>query len=499
MKRIWITIAGIFLMALGTTAAPPEPQTLTRDELLGRFYQTLFDLGKSFIVEYRQESDYRTVFGVGTDGRSQRVTHTEIAEVRYDGEHFYRHRASWPEPVTGSTEQDPDHTWWSWDGKFWLSYNRTCAKNSKAKSLPDRVTYNAVLRPDEGELMAGTAVSIIPNCIADGGRDKYDAILRKASKIDLNPILEEVNGSPCYPLHAVTPYGDFRIWIDPAKDYSVTQAIIRKSEGDIHHGHPLPATAKSLMRVRILRMEKIDGVWIPMEIERQGEESMPAIPTAGLPATTSRYETKTYTRRVIRNAKFNPGDFTLSIQDGSEVWGYVDLNNGTTYLSEPKYLWKAEPDSVWNREGRKVAFDPAVLQLPIVKTVSSPRSLNLPIKTEDWNNRPVLLCFVDPADLACSAAVGLLEQKKPDLDRRSIVTAVIRAVPDPAGKSSYRKDGDTAIVSGFLQPNFEALNRRAWGIERLPWLVLANTEHAIVAEGFDPSQLQETIKRLDAR
>ncbi len=494
MKICWIL--SIVIALVDPRAAPAQPETLTQNELLGRFYQTLFDLGDSFIVEFRHETDYRTVFGVGKDGPSQRVTKTEITEIRYDGEHFYRHRASWPEPATGSTEQDPDHTWWSWDGKFWLSYNRPCARQRQAKSLSDRVTYNAVLRPDEGELMAGTAESILPNSIADGGNERYDIILQKAFKIDLNSNREEVNGSPCYVLHAVTPYGDFRIWLDPAKDYAVTQAIIRKSEGDIHHGFPLPATAKSLMRVRILRMDKINGVWIPMEIERQGEESMPAIPTAGMPATTTRYESKTITLRVIRNAKFKPGDFTLAIRDGSEVWGYVDLNNGTTYLSEPKYLWTTNPGYVWNREGRRVAFDPAVLQLPVVKTVSSPRSLNVPIQDEKWNHHPVLLCFVDPSDSTCATAVGMLEQKKADLDRRSIVTAVIRTVPESAGGSINRNETGTLLMSGFLQPKFEAVNRRAWGIERLPWLVLANAQHVIIAEGFELSHLPEMIKQF---
>jgi hypothetical protein len=499
MKTIGICIVGLILMALDTAIAA-EPENLTQAQLLDRFEKTMFDLGKSFLVEYRETSHYRTIFGTGKDSFTDQAAFSEIEEIRYDGEHFYRHRISWPEPMTGSTEQDPDHRWDSWDGKFWLFYNRPCVKYRQAKPLtelveyydPDRVSGSGVKESSET-----SAEEIVANCIVNGGRERYDEVLRRASRIDLNPKLEEVNGSLCYPLHAVTPYGDFRIWLDSAKEYSLTQVIIRRSQGDTAYGlKQLPEGFKSLIRIRILRMEKIDGVWIPMEFHRQGEQRTPPAPSVGEPETNTRYEVKTSTIRVERNKKFNPGDFTLDIPDGTEVWNYVKLNQGVIYESEPKYLWKSGAGFVWNREGRRVAFDPAGLLLPVVKTVPPLRSLNLQIPPEEWKDRPILFCFVDPSDSACQDTIKRLEQKKADLDRRSIISAVIPPVPKAAGGLSVPTDNNTPLPSGFLHPKSEAKNRRAWGIERLPWLVLADMTHVVRAEGFDVSQIDQLLSEL---
>jgi hypothetical protein len=100
--------------------------------------------------------------------------------------------------------------------------------------------------------------------LADDGK-RVDAVLMKAETMSVRPEQEDVGGSPCYVIEARTPAGRYILWIDPHHGYNVAKAEVRRSEGDLHIGRPLPKGRELSFSLRNVRFERVDGIWVPME------------------------------------------------------------------------------------------------------------------------------------------------------------------------------------------------------------------------------------------
>ena len=117
--------------------------------------------------------------------------------------------------------------------------------------------------------------------IFEGDLEPVSLLLRQARTISVRPQQEQVGGSSCYIIDAVTDHGKYTIWIDPEHGYNIAKAQVYKKEGDIAWGKPLewlgdlsnwrgpkPARLRGLsFTLKNVRFDKINGVWIPMEAD----------------------------------------------------------------------------------------------------------------------------------------------------------------------------------------------------------------------------------------
>jgi protocatechuate 3,4-dioxygenase beta subunit len=113
--------------------------------------------------------------------------------------------------------------------------------------------------------------------------------------------------------------------------------------------------------------------------------------------------------------------------------------------------------------------------------------------------KAVLLCFLDVQQRPCRHVLRQLAERARELTKSNIALVAVQAAPCAAGEpdklaGQYGAD----IRFGKVTDNAED-TQRAWGIQSLPWLVLADRDHIVRAEGFAPAALQQKVDELAGR
>lgn len=145
----------------------------------------------------------------------------------------------------------------------YLNYRK---KGTPGWDTPDRKTWGYF----DGTLTNSLFLGYI------GTRARLDGILRNARRISMRPKPEMIRGSRCYVIHAQTKYGDFRVWLDSGHGFHPAriQALVGIGDDIGNPGSPHIITRKEgITREYTLdnvRFEKVDGVWTPMEADRNG-------------------------------------------------------------------------------------------------------------------------------------------------------------------------------------------------------------------------------------
>jgi len=258
-KYIIIAIASLMpLQVIGAKQAKPKRVSIS--ELLDKYAETQ-DKVQSFIAETVSLAE--TVSSNPRYKGKKRYYRT-FSEIRSDGEREYALRYMWnniSSPREVKSKDKASYISNLWDGKSFLSYARdkrnkrndlgtVIINRSSEYRIPDRIL------PNSGD---GRAMGY---CFGDGIR--VDSILRKADTISVRDKTEHISGSKCYVIDAETKRGKYTLWIDPKHGYSLAKAEVRRREGDLSQGRPLPKGTLS-SSLENVRFEEVDGVWVPME------------------------------------------------------------------------------------------------------------------------------------------------------------------------------------------------------------------------------------------
>ena len=108
----------------------------------------------------------------------------------------------------------------------------------------------------------------------------------------------------------------------------------------------------------------------------------------------------------------------------------------------------------------------------------------------------VLLCFLDIQQRPSRQVLRQLAQSRAQLLQRNVVPVIVQAAPCEPGElqkllAEYARDLPWGQIVGAGEKV-----QRAWGVESLPWLILADRGHIIRADGFPPAALEEKLSSL---
>ena len=140
-----------------------------------------------------------------------------------------------------------------------------------------------------------------------------------------------------------------------------------------------------------------------------------------------------------------------------------------------------KPDSIW---------DPAPAPLA---------DLGSRLPHFQTDGRPILLCLVDIHQPSCRQFLADLTGKADMLEAKGVITVALQT--SLAGTKEEYALLDThcpAFPWRAAWDGFEA-RKAAWGIETLPWLILTDKEHAVVAAGFGLDELDKRVEEAIAR
>ena len=110
--------------------------------------------------------------------------------------------------------------------------------------------------------------------------------------------------------------------------------------------------------------------------------------------------------------------------------------------------------------------------------------------------QPVLLCLFDASQRPCRHVVHLLDQRVAALRQKNVSVLGIQAAV--IGDDAFNEWKSTGGVSFPVGRATETTGKSKWVSEAsaLPWLILADASHQVVAEGFSLDEMDAQMRLL---
>jgi hypothetical protein len=122
--------------------------------------------------------------------------------------------------------------------------------------------------------------------------------------------------------------------------------------------------------------------------------------------------------------------------------------------------------------------------------------LGLSGSTADLEGKAILLCFVDIQQRPSRHLLKQLAERGKELAERNVVLVGVQAAKcEPNEMDKLAAECGQNIRFGAITGTLDDA-QRAWGMQSLPWLILADKSHVIRAEGFAPTELQTKLNEV---
>ena len=120
---------------------------------------------------------------------------------------------------------------------------------------------------------------------------------------------------------------------------------------------------------------------------------------------------------------------------------------------------------------------------------------SVPAQAEE---KALLICFFDQAQRPSRYTITQLTGRAGELQKRGIIIVAIQASnADEDALHQWMRKNNISFPVGMVHREAEK-TRFTWGICSLPWLILTDREHIVVAEGFGLEELDAKIKDADS-
>jgi hypothetical protein len=236
--------------------------------------------------------------------------------------------------------------------------------------------------------------------------------------------LGKAGGSGCYIIDAVTGHGKYVLWLDPERGYNIVKAQFLQREGDVYpSGETVAKGAYTHWSMKNVRLEKIDGLWIP--IEADSERTV----MGSNPSRTEKHVKRT---EVKLSPEFGPDAF---VANDIPNWAPVELLGSYAIEGRPLYYW--HEGKVVDYQGRVVEYKVKQPEEPILlgKPLPTWETIGLDIDDGELEGKRVLVCICDmnEVNLWSWFLVADLVDRYEKLKEKGIMTVVVQVPKLPAG------------------------------------------------------------------
>jgi hypothetical protein len=454
-------------------------------ELLDRYAETQDKL-QSFII--KSESSHELVVREG-GRKTMHIKPNQMEEWRFDG-------------------RDPRNR------KFWrkLSWGNVSRIQPNVKKNEPRPEENSDERRRVDSFLSGWS----PLYGYLGEPVRIDSLLRGADSLSVRDRLKRMGGSKCYVIDGVSKQGKYSVWIDPQHGYHIAKAEIfrigKNQDWDYGTRNPDQEGYYSLENVRF---RKIEDVWVPMEATWRDRVSYFAGKYRGSSRDLKRHLKRT---EVILNPdhealrSFYPDE----IPRGAEARQYRRSGldrSGYTIEENCRVVWQPGAEFVVDEHSRVVKNDPNKHFFPIVKILDigdCVRDFKIEPTPSTNKGKHIVLCFWDINQQESQQVLLNLRDRQQNLAEKGVAVITVElsgAKTDEVKAWGLRNKLTFGVGASYAL--YERLIKKkenpvlshvvsdlniAWGIDRLPWLVLTDKEHVVIAEGFTLEELDEKIK-----
>jgi hypothetical protein len=189
------------------------------------------------------------------------------------------------------------------------------------------------------------------------------------------------------------------------------------------------------------------------------------------PATASTSNLKVLDIRI--NEKLDDKLFKMELKEGVEV---TDSRSGRAV----RYTYKPEPPDLTGKALPE--FD----------------GIELKAGVEQIKNKPVLICFVDTDQRPSRHYIKQLSEKAKELEQKGIVIIAAQVSNADNKKLNQSPAENNSLQTGRIKGDEEKTLFK-WGVKSLPWLILTDAKHVVLADGFGVDELNEKLKESTDR
>jgi hypothetical protein len=195
-------------------------------------------------------------------------------------------------------------------------------------------------------------------------------------------------------------------------------------------------------------------------------------------------DTRTNERGEFTFTRLCPGPIRFQVNAGNSPGGATFLRTRLPARDVRIVLGKGLPQ---DRESSITPLVPA-----------QPMDLGSYLSRDLTDGRPVLLCFIDIRQPSSRQCMAELVRKADALEAKGIIT-ITRQASEGTRELHAQLDAHCTAFPWHLAGEDFAARKAAWGIKSLPWLILTNQKHAVVAAGFGLDELDKRIGEVIAR
>ncbi|HCO94417.1 MAG TPA: hypothetical protein DIU00_10780 [Phycisphaerales bacterium] len=150
----------------------------------------------------------------------------------------------------------------------------------------------------------------------------------------------------------------------------------------------------------------------------------------------------------------------------------------------------AQEDSRGRRVPRK---PPSRLGKPLPELTS----LKIELSPADIDGKMILVYFWDMQQRPSRNTLLRLTKRAEELKQKGVLVVAVQAVKvDESTLKGWIKENNIPFPAGMARGD-ETKTRFNWGIRYLPWLILTDRSHVVVAEGFGLSKLDEMLEKIE--
>jgi len=152
----------------------------------------------------------------------------------------------------------------------------------------------------------------------------------------------------------------------------------------------------------------------------------------------------------------------------------------------------AQEDSRGRRVPRK---PPSRLGKPLPELTN----LKIELSPADIDRKMILACFFDMQQRPSRNTLLRLAKRAEELKLKGVTIVAVQTVKvDENTLNEWVKKNSIPFPAGMARKD-ETKTRFAWGIRYLPWLILTDRSHVVVAEGFGLSKLDEMLEKIEEK
>ena len=237
--------------------------------------------------------------------------------------------------------------------------------------------------------------------------------------------------------------------------------------------------------------EQIDGAWVPKTFVFNHTVKSP-----GIYGETSRTRSVTFNDNIL-NRSIPVSEFSfkaLGYKDGEQVTDQRP-EYPSIYFESKKWEQKLalEVQALPPRAAHE-ELPPEFAESLLGKPVPVFTGLGINIVPEQIDGRIVLVCFWDMNQRPSRNCIARLARQAEQLKEKGLVVVAVQASKVDQNKlDDWMKKYNIPFPTGMSRED-ETKTRFTWGIRFLPWLILTDRNHVVVAEGFAASEIGEKLE-----